>query len=176
MESKVANTESWVEFDISLFSSSLLEQLSLGRSDWSERKDIGSLVGERGGRKGNQATWANTWGSTQTLCTQMWVQLREPGSRRRHCCSLISTSLFGFAFVSLFTLPLSTLLCLFCLSFILFNIFSPSPFGQLQQNKGAEKELWKQPVTNGSARLQPISGHHRWVQHTHTHPRNKQSD
>lgn len=29
---------------------------ALGCGDWSERKDIGSLVGERGGRKGNQAT------------------------------------------------------------------------------------------------------------------------
>lgn len=30
--------------------------LSLGCGDWSERKDSGSLVGERRGRKGNQAT------------------------------------------------------------------------------------------------------------------------
>lgn len=100
------------------WSSSLFFSLLAG-VEWSERKDSGSLVGEWRGRKGNQATWANTRGSAQTLRTQMCLQLRLPGSRRWLCFSLV---LFLFLFVYLFfTLPLSAL------PFILFIFYSP-PF------------------------------------------------
>lgn len=103
---------------------------------WSERKDSGSLVGERRGRKGNQATWANTWGSARALCTQMCTQLRLPGNRRRLCFSLISSSI-SFSF-SLFCLSLSLFLFLFshlfCLSLFSFTLYvghsvSPSHLG-----------------------------------------------
>lgn len=99
---------------LSCFPVSVGAALSLGYGDWSERKDSGSLVWERGGRKGNQATWANTWGSAQTLSTQMCTQLRLPGSRRRLCCSLIVT-FFSFTLfcLSFFTLLLSALYSVF---------------------------------------------------------------
>lgn len=153
--------------------------LCLGQGDWSERKDSGSLVGERRGRKGNQATWANTWGSAWTLRTQMCSQLRLPGSRRQLCFSLISSS-FSFSFVYLFFhSPSSCSLIIFCLSSILPSalvvLLLPSHLDDYSKITGLEK-LWTEPAANESTRLGPIWGHHRWVQHALTHPQHKPSD
>lgn len=176
----LANTESWVQFmrDSSCFPVSVGVALSLGYGDWSERKDSGSLVWERGGRKGNQATWANTWGSAQTLSTQMCTQLRLPGSRRRLCCSLITT-FFSFALfcLSFFTLLLSALysVCLL-FSFVPSMLVLVSLPPHLDDYSKIKKELWTEPATNESAQLGPIWGHHHRVQHSLTHPQHKPAD
>ena len=129
--------------------------LYVGRGDWSERKDSGSLVGERRGRKGNQATWANTWGSAQTLCTQMCTQLRLPGSRRRLGFSPSHLVLFFFFFfflflVVLFVFPSPPLcspiysVCLFLSSTLCFCVAlsaSPAHLDDYSKVKRLEKTL-----------------------------------
>lgn len=83
-------------------------------------RTAGSLVGERRGRKGNQATWANTWGSAQTP-SHTDVLAAEAARKQASTLFLplfLSLCLF---FVCSLSLSLSALPC------FLFALWSP-PF------------------------------------------------
>lgn len=79
-----------------------------------------SLVGERGGRKGNQATWANTWGSARTLLNTD-VSAAETARKQ---ASTVACPLFFFLSLALFCFSFSCCSPVYSVCFMLSFSFS----------------------------------------------------
>lgn len=111
----------------------LLEQPYLGCCDWSERKDIGSLVGER--RKERQSGDLSKHMGVYSDPSHTDVSAAETARKQAATLLLPHLVLFFFRFVLfLFSLSLILLFGLFCWAFILPHSLSLSLSAGLPPN------------------------------------------